>query len=178
MEWIVQLSMNYRVLLLVFLLCMVAVPALAVSGNYMGGDIVLGGSGPKQITQVSLVITESTTPPVPPAALSSTGSLSVATSPAGAVIFVDGVQRGVSPATIPGLTPGSHTLLVTMNGYADLTVPVTIRAGQTQAYTTALAPVAAAATATPVPPQKKTPGFEAFAGLAALAAVLVKKGSR
>ena len=170
--------MNYRILFLVFLICMAVVPAMTADSNYMGGDIVLGGAGPKQITQVSLVITEATTAPVPIQAQQSTGSLSVATSPAGATIVIDGVQRGVSPATIPGLSAGSHTLLVKMTGYADFTAPVTITAGQTQTSTATLSPAAGSAAA-PAPIQTKSPGFEAIFGIAALGAVfLIKKISR
>ena len=65
-----------------------------------------------------------------------TGSLSVTTTPAGVSIFIDGVQRGVSPATIPGLAPGDHTLLMKVDGYTDLSTPVSITAGKTTEYTT------------------------------------------
>jgi hypothetical protein len=169
--------MNYRNLLLVFLLCTAAVPAMIADSNYMGGDIVLGGAGPRQVTQVTLAITEATTAAVPVQAQQATGSLSVTTSPAGATIIIDGTQRGVSPATIPGLSAGSHALLLKMNGYQDLSAPITVTAGQTQTYTTGLSPVATAAAATPALPRNKTPGFEAFFGIAALGAVLVIRKS-
>jgi hypothetical protein len=86
---------------------------------------------------------------------------------------IDGVQRGISPATIRGLSAGSHTLLVKLDGYADLSVPVSVTGGQTKDYALVLTPLAGAATATPAPPGKKTPGFEALPGLAALGAVLL-----
>jgi hypothetical protein len=169
--------MNYRIPVLVFLFCMAAVPAM-IASDYMGGDIVLGGAGPKQITQVTLVITEATTAPVPVQSLPSTGSLSVTTSPAGATVSIDGVQRGVSPATIPGLSAGSHTVLLKLGGYQDLSAPVTIVAGQTQTLTSTLSPAAGSAAA-PAPIPTKSPGFEAVFGLAALgAALLAKKISR
>lgn len=170
--------MNYRILLLAVLLCTAAVPAMSADSNYMGGDVVLGGAGPRQVTQVTLAITEATTAAIPVQAQQTTGSLSVTTSPAGATIIIDGTQSGVSPATIPGLSAGSHTLLLKLNGYQDISAPVTITAGQTQAYTTSLSPTAAAAAATPAAlPQNKTPGFEAAFGLAALGAVLVIRKS-
>jgi hypothetical protein len=104
------------------------------------------------------------------------GTLSIATTPAGAFIFIDGVQRGVSPATIPGLSPGTHTLLLKLDGYQDLSTPVTITAGKTQEYSSALPPVSAAAAATTsdATGAKKTtaPGFEAIIGITALATVL------
>ena len=66
------------------------------------------------------------------------GSLSVTTEPAGATIYIDGVRQGISPATIPGLSPGSHTLLLKLDGYDDLSLPITITAGTTQYYSSAL----------------------------------------
>lgn len=102
-----------------------------------------------------------------------TGSLSVATTPSGATIFIDGVLRGASPATIPGIPAGSHTLLLKRDGYQDMSVPVTITAGTTQEYATTLVgnPVttraADAAAGTPVTP-KKSPGSGWAAVLAAV----------
>jgi hypothetical protein len=93
------------------------------------------------------------------------GSLSITTNPSGAFIFIDGVQRGVTPATIPGLSAGTHTLLLKQDGYQDISTPVTIVAGKTQDYSSGMAKNAAT-TSTVTP--KKTPGFEcvyAFAGL-------------
>ena len=94
----------------------------------MGGDIVLGGSGPNtQVTEVTTAVVQATAA-IPAQVQPRTGSLSVATSPAGATIAIDGIQRGISPATIPGLSSGSHTLLLKLDGYQDLSVPVTVTA--------------------------------------------------
>jgi hypothetical protein len=105
------------------------------------------------------------------------GSLSVTTTPAGAFIFIDGVQRGVTPATIPGLSAGTHTLLLKLDGYQDISTPVTIVAGKTQDYSSGMAKNAAAApasmeTATATATPKKAPGFEAVLGIAAIGALL------
>ena len=173
--------MNFRTLLLVSLLCMAAIPALTLAdSNYMGGDIVPGGSGPNtiRITEVTTAVVQATAT-VPAQVQPGTGSVSVATSPKGASITIDGIQRGISPATIRGLSSGSHTLLVKLDGYADLSVPVTVTGGQTKDYALVLTPLAGAATATPAPPGNKTPGFEALTGIAALGAViLVTKTTR
>ena len=92
--------MNYRILLLVFLLCLTAGPVLAAStGDYMGSGIQLGGSG-NQITQVTTTAPSAASVTVLPAATAIPGSLSVTTTPSGATIFIDNVQRGISPATI------------------------------------------------------------------------------
>jgi hypothetical protein len=168
--------MKYRVIILVFLLCMAAVPAMTASGDYLGGDILLGGSG-VTVTRTTAAATPQATATVPTATLPLTGSVSITTTPAGATVFIDGVQKGISPLTIPDITQGGHTLKVMMNGYVDIMAPVAITAGETQPYTVTLVPVD-----TPLPAHPtatKSPGFETVAGLAALGAVLgIRKRTR
>jgi len=48
------------------------------------------------------------------------GSLIVKTSPPGAVIFVDGKQRGITPLTIGELRSGGHQIKAVKEGYKDL----------------------------------------------------------
>jgi hypothetical protein len=170
-------------LVLLLLICLSGIAAVPVTvvadGDYMGGGIQIGGSGTKVTRVTTAAATVTTTAALPLATLPTVGSLTVATSPAGATLFIDGVQRGISPATIPSLAQGGHTLKVTMDGYVDLMAPVTVTAGQTNAYTFDLSPLAAAENANPAATKKKTPGFEAFLGIAALGAmVLVTKTCR
>jgi hypothetical protein len=122
----------------------------------------------------------STRPPV----AATTGSLSVITTPAGAYVFIDGAQRGISPATIPGLAPGDHTLLLKMEGYEDLTTSVAVIAGDTQQYSSGLVPktVAINTTATignTTAGTKKgiAPGFEFGLAFAAIGAIMALKKS-
>jgi len=164
-----------KLLVLLLLICLTAGPALAApAGDYMGGSIDLGGSGP-QVTVVTTVVTQATPAAFPPATLLVTGSLLIITTPPGAAIIIDGTRQGVSPATIPNLAPGDHTLLVQKNGYNDTTATVTVIAGQTKAYSTLLVP-ATTATGTPSRPlPTKTPGFTSALALSALAMVLALK---
>ena len=81
------------------------------------------------------------------------GSLSVTTSPPGARVYVDGELKGVTPATIPGLSAGKHTVLLSLAGYLDLNTTITINAGKTSEYSTALTEPA------------KTPGFGVIAAV-------------
>ena len=67
-----------------------------------------------------------------------TGSLAVITDPSGAEIFIDGDFKGVSPVTIPGLSTGTHTVLLTLKEYANTTTNISITGGKTQKYTTGL----------------------------------------
>jgi hypothetical protein len=40
------------------------------------------------------------------------GQLTVQSEPAGAKVFVDGIERGVAPLTVPDLTPGEHEVVL------------------------------------------------------------------
>jgi hypothetical protein len=62
-----------------------------------------------------------------PAAAPVEGTLNVTTNPPGAQLFVDGVERGVTPVTV-SLKPGPHSLELRGNGSPRL-MPVTIAAG-------------------------------------------------
>jgi hypothetical protein len=108
-----------------------------------------------------------------------TGSLSVTTTPPGAEIYLDGTIRGMSPVTIPDLKPGSHVLLLRMQSYGDLTVPLTITAGETLKYAGVLQTASGTAgSAGGVPRTTTAPGFDAVPGLAVLGAVLVLRNCR
>jgi cobalamin biosynthesis Mg chelatase CobN len=67
-----------------------------------------------------------------------TGTLSVVTSPAGALVFVNDVLLGSSPATIPGFSAGSYNLRLEKSGYRNKTVRVDIGEGKTTEYSTVL----------------------------------------
>ena len=45
-----------------------------------------------------------------------TGSLSIKSEPSGARITIDGQPRGTTPATIPNLTAGDHTVVLELAG--------------------------------------------------------------
>jgi hypothetical protein len=77
------------------------------------------------------------------------GSLSIATTPAGAHVYVDGTMMGVTPTTIPMLAEGPHSITLIMDGYQDLKTTLTINAGTTSEYITGL------------PKTVKSPGFTA-----------------
>ncbi|MFA4876557.1 MAG: PEGA domain-containing protein [Methanoregula sp.] len=66
--------------------------------------------------------------PIPPSP--STGSVSVSSSPSGADIYVDGQYMAFTPAVIPGLSPGSHTIRLQKAGYDEFVTTVRVIAGQ------------------------------------------------
>jgi hypothetical protein len=65
-----------------------------------------------------------------PKAAATKGQLVVRTEPSGAQVTVDGVGRGVSPATISDLAPGDHTVVVA-GGLGSVRQKVTIESGAT-----------------------------------------------
>jgi len=104
---------------------------------------------------------QSTSVPIP-----GYGSLSVTTSPSGALVYIDGVMKGVTPTTIPMVPEGSHSVVLMMDGYQDLKTTIAVNAGTTSEYITGL--------------QKspKAPGFVAISSLIALGVfILFRKGS-
>lgn len=54
------------------------------------------------------------------------GALSVSSTPSGASVLIDGSSAGTTPATIPRLASGQHTVILRLTGYADLAGTVTI----------------------------------------------------
>lgn len=62
-----------------------------------------------------------------PPAVQETGSIFMNTSPAGASITVDGVATGkVTPDSVTNLSTGDHSVSLSLSGYRDTTVTVTV----------------------------------------------------
>jgi hypothetical protein len=113
----------------------------------------------------------------------STGSLSVTTTPAGAVVSVDYEAKGISPTMISGLAPGTHALKITKAGYQDFSTTIAIEAGKVREYSTGLTEAVSGATTTTATSAATTPanslGFPVFAAIIALfGLVIVRKKSR
>jgi tetratricopeptide (TPR) repeat protein len=54
------------------------------------------------------------------------GALVIKTTPLGAVVYVDGSQRGVSPVTIENLRSGGHQVKITKEGYQEFVQQVEV----------------------------------------------------
>ena len=85
-----------------------------------------------------------------------TGTLVIATSPAGARIGIDGADAGVTPVTLSNLTADNHTLTIEKEGFSPIVQPVRVIAGQTVPVEITLAPLpplptARAASVVPAP---------------------------
>ena len=84
--------------------------------TYSGTASVTAGTE----TPVNVVLT-----PVSP----TTGSLSITSSPSGATVTVDGTGYGLTPVVVSGLSPGSHTLELSLTGYQAYSGTATVTAG-------------------------------------------------
>ncbi len=80
---------------------------------------------------------------VQPAPGVANGSLSIASSPSGASVTVDGQYRGTTPLTVGDLSAGSHALRLSLPGYSDAAQSPIVSAGQTTAISISLIPISA-----------------------------------
>ena len=130
--------------------------SLSLSGyqDYSGTVMVSRG----QTSQVSVTLTPSTQP-------GAGGNIVISSDPSGADAYLDNQYKGITPLTLTSVSPGSHTVTLKVNGYADSTVTVSVSAGQTT-------PVTVTMTAVPTPTPTKS-GVLPFAGIVAFGIVAV-----
>jgi hypothetical protein len=69
-----------------------------------------------------------------------TGSLDITTSPAGARILLDAVNRGVTPVSLTNMTVGNHKLTLVKEGYVTAEQRVTVVEDRTTQITISLVP--------------------------------------
>lgn len=99
-----------------------------------------------------------TTPTTVPQVTSSasTGTLSITTDPPGAIVYIDNEMKGITPARIPGLSAGKHSIVLIMDGYQDFKTTTEIIPGTSSEFVTGLAK------------RKAVPGFLFHSSLAAI----------
>jgi hypothetical protein len=101
-------------------------------------------------------------------AASGTGTLIISSTPAGANVYIDGEQSGTTPVTVQNVNAGTHRVLLTLQGYSDISRTITLSTGGQEAVTGDFTG------------KKGLPGFGAGLCLIVLvlAAVLVHKNGR
>ena len=109
-----------------------------------------------------------------------TGSIAVNTTPEGAAITLDGSDAGTSPRTIRNLTPGNHTLVLSVAGLPQRNMTVQVVGDQTTITDVAfISPTMAPSSApsTPAPAATRAPGLvpAVLGGLAIAAMVCGRK---
>jgi hypothetical protein len=58
-----------------------------------------------------------------------TGTLSVASAPSGANVYMDNLLEGISPVTLPGIPPGTHSVRLQLLGYREWSMEIQVTAG-------------------------------------------------
>ena len=90
--------------------------------------VTMGGYGDYESSWV--VTAGQTTPVTVSLSSATTGTISVSSTPSSASVFLDGVNKGMTPASLTGVAPGSHTVRISMAAYDDYSTTVTVIAGQ------------------------------------------------
>ena len=86
-------------------------------------------------TATTAATTTATTPPP------TTGSVNVQSTPAAANVFLDSTLVGLTPVTISGVAPGSHTVRIEKTGYEPYQMTASVSAGATTLVSAALTPI-------------------------------------
>ena len=102
-------------------------------------SVVLRGAGEPRRMQISVSAGAQISQYIElPKSVKTTGGLLVRTEPPGAQVTVDRAPQGASPATIAGLTPGDHTVVVSADGVSVEQI-VNVEAGLTSSLVVPLA---------------------------------------
>ena len=102
------------------------------------------------------------------------GSLAIDSSPGMSVVTLDDLIAGITPLMISGIPAGSHTLVVTHEGYSAYRTDLVISAGERREISAVLQPLATTpSNPVTVPPMTASPGRLATPSLVAIGAVII-----
>jgi hypothetical protein len=85
-------------------------------------------------------------------------SLVVNSTPEGSVAMLDNHTAGITPIEILGIPAGSHTLVISREGYADYRADITLSPGERREITAGLQPLATPSPAGLIPPVTTSAG--------------------
>ncbi len=125
----------------------------------VGADPMGGGTVPYETTPVPTSVPPATTIPattIPATTImpADNGIITVHSQPTGAMVWLDSVERGMTPITLYNLAEGQHTILVHLKGYPDYQTTVTVENDKTVMLDVNLAQ--AVTTPTPLPTRTVT----------------------
>jgi hypothetical protein len=92
--------------------------------------VALTADRPSRALEMQLVPVARAVPASAPARTPSEGGLLVDSRPAGAAVLIDGRPAGVTPLTVAGLAPGTHSVRIERAGYRVVTTSVDVKAGE------------------------------------------------
>ncbi|WAI02109.1 PEGA domain-containing protein [Methanogenium organophilum] len=78
------------------------------------------------------------------------GAMDISSSPTGATVYLNNVNKGITPVTLSDLTPGGYTVTLELSGYTTWSEVVTVNSGATSTVSANLAPTTTA-TQSPAP---------------------------
>ena len=81
----------------------------------------------------------------------SSGSMEITSSPTGATVMVNDIQRGTTPLTLPDLPAGPYRVTFSREGYSVFTTPVNVEAGRISEVAATLVPLPEPTTAITTP---------------------------
>jgi hypothetical protein len=96
------------------------------------------------------IVNAKLTPNAPSPKPDTTGQILVASTPAGAELFLDNTFRGITPVTLSDIPAGSHVVMARQAGYADASQTVTVTGGQSTPVPLMLAAIPPTTTKTPL----------------------------
>ncbi len=76
------------------------------------------GVNPGETATVSATLVPKQTP--------TTGTITVSSEPSGANVYLDNAYKGLTPITIPDVSPGTHTVELKLDGYSDWSTSVQV----------------------------------------------------
>ncbi len=70
-----------------------------------------------------------------------TGLIGITSTPAGATVLLDNVNKGMTPVTLGNVVAGKHTVILQKTGYTDYNTEITVQAGKTSSISAVLVPL-------------------------------------
>jgi len=119
------------------------------------GNVQVTSGGTTTVSQTLHTVTPT------PTRTPNTGTVSVSSSPPGAQVFLDDVYMGITPVTLPSVSPGSHIVLLRNPGYSDWQATIVVQTNQNTPVSATMTPVA-----TTRPTQSSLPAVLVVTGLA------------
>lgn len=148
--------------------------SLPVYVTLVAGVPAAAPATPAIVAPVATVTSTTTIQPAATPLPSGAGSLLLSSRPEGANVYVDGTFIGKSPAGMRSVAAGPHTVLFTMNGFADFSSIVRVTSGETTEFLATMEPAGQRAGAGTQATRAPGPGLlPAIAGIAGY--VLLKR---
>ena len=111
-----------------------------------------------QNTQSNTTLNQAATPVTTPTAIvtatqaqSSTGNISVVSTPSDAFVYLDGISKGITPIDLTNIEQGPHTITINSSGYYNSQQPVNVYAGSNVSTTSDLTPIQSSSSLTSTP---------------------------